>query len=222
MTAVEIPADGDPAGPRPRLVAVDTDGTSREWEGPDPEDTLAENEALRAQVRALEEQVEDQEKVIASHESALRGWAIRYANLKADKEEAARRDSLWPEAVRLFKLWREETGHKRAKWGLDRFEQIRPHLKKYGPMICEMAIVGHAFEHHTDRRKNGTTRHYDSWELCFRTSDHVEERANRCPKDRMKEIRARFTIEDEDPAAGADGEAMAPAQPTLEGTGTDG
>lgn len=128
--------------------------------------------------------------VVKGLERDIRGWASRYAELKRDKEAEAKRDPLWPDALRLFKLWRRLCVHPRAGWDADRFEQVRPYLKKHGLGVCERAIVGAAFDAFETVRKNGSKKRHDGWELIFRNADKFEEFANRAPLDFVSELEA--------------------------------
>jgi hypothetical protein len=130
----------------------------------------------------------------------IRAWIKRYDELKRDKEQEAREDALWPQAVRVFQAWqtataqvRREAGEKRsatarenAEFNGDRFFLIQPYLKntkKYGSEFCMRAVAGIAYDHFHTRRRNGSRKRFDEWERCFKDAREVEERANAAPKD---------------------------------------
>jgi hypothetical protein len=121
-------------------------------------------------------------------ERDVRAWAVRFAQLKREKDAEARQHKLWPKAVELFNLYRELTGRKGVKWSPDRFWLIEPFLGKDGPVMCELAIRGRVFEHFVTRRRNGTEKRHFDWEFIFRDRGTFEESANRAPAD----VRARL------------------------------
>jgi hypothetical protein len=134
-------------------------------------------------------------------ERDIRGWRTRHANLKRDKNLEAREHELWPQGVKLFSLWKTLCKHGRSAFTQDRFWLVLPFLgpqpegllgaaerlgikeeaEPYGPVICEMAVRGAAFEAYETPRKNGSTKRHDGWELIFRDAAKVEEFANRAP-----------------------------------------
>jgi hypothetical protein len=116
----------------------------------------------------------------------IRAWIKRYDELKRDKEQEAREDALWPQAVRVFQAWQQATGHTRSTFNADRFFLIQPFLKntkEYGAEICLRAVAGISFDAYRVKRKNGSWRVFDEWERCFKDAREVEERANAAPKD---------------------------------------
>lgn len=136
-------------------------------------------------------EIQRQRDVIAGLERDIRGWAIRYADLDRDKEREAREDPLWPVARDLFDYWRETCGHPRPGWGRDRFELLRPFLKSkaYGETLedriamCKRAIDGAAYDPYRTRRRNGTYKTHDGWDLIFRDRAHMEEFVNKAPRE---------------------------------------
>ena len=123
-----------------------------------------------------------QDQLDGAHKE-IKAWRARYANLVRDRQADAEAHALWPQAVRLFAVWKNLTGRKRSDFKADRFEQCLPFLKAHGQDMAVRAIVGIAFDHFSDHRKNGSRRKFDSWELLFRNMDRTEECANRAPKD---------------------------------------
>jgi hypothetical protein len=121
--------------------------------------------------------------ILHGAEKDLNAWRTRYANLKRDKEAEARDDPLWPNAVKLFKLWKSLTGSTRSKFRAERFEQVEPFLRDHGPEMCVRAIVGACFDPFVTTRKNGSKKKHWGWELIFRTAEKTEEMANRAPSD---------------------------------------
>jgi len=120
---------------------------------------------------------------IAGLERDIRGWTLRNAELKRDRDYDARHHELWPVAEQLFDVWRRVCHHERSRFTVDRFEEARPLVAKYGVVTCERAIAGAAFDPHTTTRRNGSTKRYDDWDLIFRNAGKVEEFANRAPRD---------------------------------------
>lgn len=131
------------------------------------------------------------EDVITGLEGEIRSLAAKITQLKRDKEQEAREHPLWPTALQVFKAWKALCNHPKAAWGADRFEEIRPYLqdKAYGKtleerkLVCLRAIVGAAFDPYITRRKNGSPRRHDGWDLVFRSRDKLEEFANKAPAD---------------------------------------
>lgn len=139
---------------------------------------------------------QERDFIIAGHETTIKGWEIKYGKLRADKEVEARKHPLWPVALKGFKAWKMLGNHPRAAWGFDRFEQSRPFLqdKAYGAsleareLMMLRGIVGITYDPFTTRRKNGSVRRHDGWELLFRSRDKFEEMCNRAPKDWQERI----------------------------------
>jgi hypothetical protein len=137
---------------------------------------------------ALDEhpEIEALQVIIKGLERDVRTWIKRYDELKRDKEQEAREDALWPQAVRVFQAWQAATGHTRSVFNAERFFLIQPFLKntkQYGPEICLRAVAGIAYDCFSVKRKNGTIRRFDEWERCFAGAKEVEERANAAPVD---------------------------------------
>lgn len=111
------------------------------------------------------------------------GQSRELGELRRDKDEEAREHEAWPMAVKLFEYWKQQTGHKRARWTEDRFWVVLPHLKKLGAANCAAAIAGLAFQHYEKPRRNGSIEHFDGWETCFKDAGRVESYAKRRPTD---------------------------------------
>lgn len=125
----------------------------------------------------------EKDDVINGLQRDVRGWAARYADLKRDKEREARKDPLWPAAVRVFEYWQQVCRHPKSEWTVERFELAAPLLKKYGEEMCLRAIAGIAFDPFVTVRKNGTRKRHDGWHLIFKGADKFEEYCNRAPVD---------------------------------------
>lgn len=135
------------------------------------------------------------EDEIAGLQRDVRGWAARYKELERDKETEARAHELWQPAMRLFKLYchltpRKNGSPRKLTWDAERFEMVRPFLKKHGVELCERAIVGRVFDHFTGTRANGSKIHYHEWERIFGSkgdgataASNFEESCNRAPAD---------------------------------------
>lgn len=137
---------------------------------------ILDHERLHEEIARLRDQ-------LAGAEKDLNAWRTRYANLRRDKDAEARENPLWPNAVKLFRLWKTLTGSKRSKFKADRFEQCEPFLSDHGPELCVRAIVGAVYDPFVTPRKNGTAKRHWGWELIFRNADKTEEFANRAPAD---------------------------------------
>lgn len=118
---------------------------------------------------------------IAGLERDIRGWTVRYANLKRDKDAEARDHELWPKAYEVFKYWRERCRHPRCKFTPERFALLLPFLNDHGSEACQRAIDGAAFDPFVTRRKNGSLKRHDGFELVFRDAGKFEEFVNRAP-----------------------------------------
>jgi DnaB-like helicase N terminal domain len=120
----------------------------------------------------------------------LRGWAVRHANLKRDKEAEARADGMWQTAQRLFEYWKRKTGHTRSPFTSTRFYECVPYLRepKYGPEKVERAIVGLVHDPWVTIRRNGTRNNHDNWDRLFKSSDGFEEWCRCAPLDWKSEL----------------------------------
>lgn len=169
------------AQPNLRLVDADT-GDSIPFLDADVAGLQAEIQMLRDQLKGADRDVN--------------GWRHRYQELKRDRDKEAREDVLWPQAVRVFRLYckltstREDGKPRQLTWNADRFELIRPFLKKHGIGLCERAIVGRVFDHFTAKRANGSTKHFHEWERIFKNAAEFEESANRAPLDFVSSLEA--------------------------------
>lgn len=172
------------SAPALRLVNTDT-GESVPF-------TDGEVADLQARIQMLEDQLKGAERDTNT-------WRARYAELLRDKEADARKDPLWPDAVRLFRLYCRLSAKpgkppRRLDWNYERFEQVRPFLKKHGLAMCERAIVGRVFDHYTGRRANGTAIAYHEWGRIFgplgrnTAVENFEESCNRAPLDFVSEL----------------------------------
>jgi hypothetical protein len=123
----------------------------------------------------------ERDDVINGLQRDIRGWTARYADLNREKDAEARAHKLWPEAKRLFAVWRERCNHPRARWTPDRFWECFPMLRDDGGQMCELAIEGAAFDPFETTRKNGSVKRHDDWELIFRDRKHFEDFCNRAP-----------------------------------------
>jgi hypothetical protein len=103
--------------------------------------------------------------------------------MRRDLEGRAQDHHLFPDAKKLFDLWRERCKHPRSKFTADRFDQILPHLRDedFGYEMCQRAIEGAAYDPNTGIRRNGSVVRYDDWELIFRNRGKAEDFANRAP-----------------------------------------
>lgn len=126
------------------------------------------------------------EDAIAGLQRDVKGWAVRYAQLKRDREAAAKSSEEWEPIKELFGEWQRETGHTRSPFTVDRFEAALPFYRnaKYGPEKISVAIKGIAFDHYSRPMKNGRVKHFDDWvEQLFKNADKFEEYVNRAPRE---------------------------------------
>lgn len=108
-------------------------------------------------------------------------WIARYAELKAAQDVNVEEDPLWGDVKDLFAYWRAECRHPRSRFGADRFRLAKPYVEKYGVALCRRAVRGAAFDPYITRRRNGTSKRHDGWELIFRDKGRFEEFCNRAP-----------------------------------------
>lgn len=128
--------------------------------------------------------------VIAGLQRDVRGWAVRFRELQRDRAAEAREHDLWPIGERVFREWKRACRHPRSPWTPDRFWQAQPFLSDpgYGERVEDRetlllrAVAGAAFDPHTARRRNGSIKRYDDWDLIFRNAGKVEEFACRAPR----------------------------------------
>ena len=126
---------------------------------------------------------------ISGLERDLRGWAVRYAQLKRDKDTDAREHPMWPVGERIFREWRSVCRHPRSPWTPDRFWMVEPFLTnaKYGVeleqrvALCRRAVAGAAFDPFVSHRRNGSEHRHNGWDLIFRSSDKFEEFCCKAP-----------------------------------------
>lgn len=114
-------------------------------------------------------------------EREIRAWRTRCAKLEVDATAGVKDDPLWQEAVGLFDYWRRKTKHPRSKFTAERFLLARPYLERDGLDFCKRAVDGAAFDPFVTRRRNGTVKRHDSWELVFRDRGRFEEWVNKAP-----------------------------------------
>lgn len=176
---------------RPNLSLVsDADGVI-------PADAPSYGEALRRLAEA-EDTIAGLEDTIAGLEHTIRSQGATITKLKRNREAEAKAHVLWPQAERCFVIWRKLTGRTgKTRFRADRFFLIEPFLRggeaddlslEPGPPAnpfeeCVAAVVGRAFNHFTDRRPNGTTKHFNEWERIFKNSGEFEDSQARRPKD---------------------------------------
>lgn len=167
-----------------------------------PAPLIVVNTATGQQLGTLDDHAQHFKDQIDGLERDIRGWRTRFANLKRDKDVEAREHELWPEAIKLFALWKKECKHGRSAFTQDRFWLALPFLgpqpeallaaarrlgldeaaEPYGPVICKLAIEGAAYDPYVTTRRNGSKQRHDGWDLIFRGAAKVEEFACRAPK----------------------------------------
>jgi hypothetical protein len=127
------------------------------------------------------------EDEIAGLEGTIRSLAAKLTQAKRDKDREARGHDCWPLGVKLFNEWKRLCNHPRSAFTPDRFWQVQPFLTHpdYGYDVCLRAVRGAGFDPNTRRRRNGSLKRYDDWGLIFRDTDHLEDFANRAPREQV-------------------------------------
>lgn len=125
-------------------------------------------------------QLEDQ---LAGASRDIAAWRLRYADLKRDKERDAEQHVHHAAIKSLFEFWQAKTSHPRCKFNHQRFEVAEPIFREYGDALCRRAIEGAAYDPFITKRRNGSVKRHDGWELIFRDRAKFEEFANRAPLD---------------------------------------
>lgn len=128
---------------------------------------------------------------IAGLERDVRGWAVRYAELKRDRDAEAREHPMWETGKALFTEWKKATNHPRSHWTPERFWQCERFLtgSRFGQTTEERcvwirrAIRGIAFDCFKTTRRNGSVKLHNDWELLFRSEDKFREFVARAPKE---------------------------------------
>jgi hypothetical protein len=135
---------------------------------------------------------------MAGLERDIRGWAIRYAELKRDKNLEAEEHPCWEAAKWVFGYWKRTCNHPRARWSHDRFWLVVPFLEheKWGKTLkarialCLLAIAGAKHDAWTVTRKNGSVKRFDEFDRIFATTGSFEEFCKRAPDDAKARCRA--------------------------------
>jgi hypothetical protein len=165
---------------------------------------------------------EEMEAELDRAEAEARKWHRRCRELERDKDREATEDSLWPVAVELFGEWKLLLNHPRCEWQRERFELVRPFLRKHKHEMCRRAIAGYWFDAWlAPERRNGSRRRVDEWEYIFATPRNFEEGCNKAPahwealfldEDTLKRYAAVPYDERKQPEAPAPTERAMPAQ----------
>ena len=125
---------------------------------------------------------EDKERVLRRAENRIRGLELQIAQLKEDRAKSARNHTRWHEVEALFDEWKRHCKHPNSRLSADRFYLALPFLEGHGEDLCRRAIAGAAYDAYETKRKNGTTKRHDDWELIHRSQGKFEEFCNRAPK----------------------------------------
>ena len=112
----------------------------------------------------------------------MRGLARELGELRRDKRAEAENSELWPRALKHFNYWRLKANRPRVQWTPERFMLCESFLKRFDDAMIQRAIDGHCYDPFTTKRKNGTTKIFNDWDLLFRDDPHFEEAANKSPK----------------------------------------
>ena len=138
-------------------------------------------------VGTLADHLQAYEDQIAGLQRDVKAEHLRYENLKRDRAAEARSHPLWPQALEVFKHWKEVCRHPKSSFTTSRFELIRPLLEKHGIDLCKLACDGAAFDPYETRRKNGSMKRHDGIHLVF-DEDKFEDFCNRAPIPRPEQV----------------------------------
>jgi hypothetical protein len=127
----------------------------------------------------------DQKKIVAEKERRIKGLELALANNRVDREQKARDDPLYDEALGIFDWWRIACNHPDVTFTHEEFELIAPHLrrsKKEGRYHCLEAIAGAAFNPFETEMKNGRIDRKNDWGLVFRNREKLRSFRQRAPE----------------------------------------
>ena len=99
-----------------------------------------------------------------------------------DPETKAKEHARWQEVADLFELWRVHCKHPRSRFSAKRFQVALPYVDAHGVELCRRAVEGAAYDPFVTKRKNGSPKRHDGWELIFRDDQHFEEFCNKAPR----------------------------------------
>lgn len=129
---------------------------------------------------------ENNAKIMDEKERRIKGLELALSNRREDREEKARKDPLYDEALGIFDWWRIACNHSGVSFTYEEFELIAPHLrraKKEGHYHCLEGIAGAAYNPFEAELKNGKVDRKDDWELIFRNRGKLRSFRHRAPKD---------------------------------------
>jgi uncharacterized Zn finger protein (UPF0148 family) len=128
-------------------------------------------------------QCQTREDVIVQLEKENRLHKAKITKLERADEQISSMDPLWEEAQAIHEWWRLACWHPLARFDLEDFKLIRPHLKRgqYGLIECLQAICGAAFDPYKQEQKNGKLKAYNDWDTIFKTKAKMERFAERVP-----------------------------------------
>lgn len=120
--------------------------------------------------------------IIAGMEKDLAAWRIRYMNKEREvnDELALEAEEFFAEGKRVFDYWKEKCKH-RGVFDRARYKLVKPFLKRHPIELVYRAIDGAAYDCFTTKRKNGTTKKHDGFDLIFRDAQHFEDFCNKAP-----------------------------------------
>lgn len=116
------------------------------------------------------------------------GSLSQIGRLRADKGREARAHELFPTVKELFDYWRDRCKHPGSKFTPERFWQAVDIVEEYGEAACRRAIDGAAYDPWITKRKNGSEKRHDAWDLVFKSSAKMEDFANRAPRSRAASL----------------------------------
>ena len=117
---------------------------------------------------------------IAGHLETIRRQSAALGMARR-RESNFREHAQYERCARLFQLWQRATGHLRSRFTGDRFKKALPFLSEYEDEMIGRAIEGLAFDPYVTRRKNGTEKRHDGWDLLVKSADSFEENCNKAP-----------------------------------------
>lgn len=139
------------------------------------------------QIALLEDLVKPLEAQINGLQRDVRGWSMRYGELKRDKARLAKEHPLYADAKGAFEEWKRRCNHRRSPFTAERFWLVVPYLEnpKYGLRMVLRAIRGAEHDAFEVARKNGSRKRFDEWERIFKDAGTFEEFVNRAPREQL-------------------------------------
>jgi hypothetical protein len=134
--------------------------------------------------KRLRQELQQADDVISGLQRDIRGWTIRFEELKRDRMKAAKHHEHYSEVEIAFREWQRHCNHPKSPYTADRFWLALPFYEnpKYGLKMMIRAVKGAAYDPFEVRRKNGTMKRFDEWERIFKDAGSFEDFCNRAPR----------------------------------------